>query len=239
MEFLNNFFHVTLYQPLFNILILFYQYLPGKDLGVAIISLTFLVKILLYPLNLKAIIIQKSLNEIQPKIKEIQERYKGDKQQQAVEVMALYKKEGVNPFAGFFVSLVQIPILIALFWVFWGGLQPEKLNNLYSSVPHPGLINPLFLGFLNLGQPSVILAVIAGVGQFLQVKMLTPSFKEQAQKKQNASDFSQIMQKQMLYLAPVFTVLILLKLPSGVGLYWLTTSLFSIAQQYFILKKHA
>lgn len=238
MQFLSDLFHIVLYQPLFNILILFYQYLPGKDLGIAIISLTLLIKILLYPLGVKATILQKSLNELQPKIKEIQEKYKGDRQKQTLEILALYKKENINPFAGIFISLIQVPILIALFLVFWGGLQSEKLNNLYSFVPSPGLINPLFLGILNLTQPSPLFAVLAGIGQFLQTKMLTPSLQTRAGQthQKTTPDFSQIMQKQILYLFPFFTVVVLLKLPSAVGLYWLTTSIFSIAQQYFILK---
>ena len=241
MEIFTIFFNTILYQPLFNVLILFYEYLPGKDFGVAIIALTFLVKILLYPLGFKATILQKSLNELQPKIKEIQEKYKGNRQKQAMETIALYRAENVNPFTGFFVSLIQIPILIALFWVSWGGFSPEKLANLYNFVPNPGLINPFFLGVLNLSQPSGFLAILAGISQFLQTKMITPKIaKDSAGKPRlKTPDFSQMMQKQMLYLFPIFTIFILLKLPSAVGLYWLATSVFSIVQQYFILKKYA
>lgn len=242
MGFFNNIFHTFLYQPLFNILILLYQYLPGKDLGVAIISLTLLIKILLYPLGAKAAVLQKKLNELQPKIKEIQEKYKSDKQKQTMEMLAIYKKENVNPFAGLFISLIQIPILIALFWVFWGGLKAEKLSNLYGFVSNPGVINPFLLGFLDLSQPSSILAIAAGLGQFIQTKMLTPHQKiggGQVPKSKTTPDFGQMMQKQMLYVFPFITIIFLLKLPSAVGLYWLVTSLFSIFQQYFVLKKHA
>src|SRR4030042_135677 len=130
MDFFINFFYLTLYQPLFNLLVFFYQYIPGKDFGVAIICLTLLIKILLYPLGAKAIKIQRELQVLQPKIKEIQEKYKDDKQKQTIEMLEVYKKEKINPFAGLFVSLVQVPILIALWRVFWGGIHPEKLSAL-------------------------------------------------------------------------------------------------------------
>lgn len=240
MEFLTNFFYLFLYQPLFNLLILLYQYLPGKDFGIAIICLTLLIKIALYPLGIKAIKIQRELQILQPKIKEIQEKYKDDKQKQTAEMLEIYKKEKINPFAGLFVSLLQVPILIALWSVFWGGIQPEKLSALYNFFPHPQSIDPMFLGFLNLGQPSIALAILAGISQFLQTKTMTPSpAKNLAGKSQQkpTSDFSKIMEKQMLYFFPIFTIFILWKLPAAIALYWLVTAVFSTVQQYFFLKK--
>lgn len=240
MAFFINFFNLVLYQPLFNLLVLLYQYLPGKDFGVAIICLTLLIKILLYPLGIKAIKIQRTLQELQPKIKEIQEKYKNDRQKQTLETIELYKKEKTNPFTGLFVALVQVPILIALWRVFWGGFQPEKLAGLYSFLPRPESIDPTFLGILNLTQPSIFLAIFAGISQYFQTKMITPaSAKASAGKPQQKTtpDFSQMMGKQMLYFFPIFTVFILWKLPAAIALYWLVTALFSIVQQYFVLKK--
>jgi len=238
MDFFINLFNLILYKPLFNILILFYQYLPGKDFGIAIIFLTLLIKILLYPLGVKAIKIQKSLSELQPKIKEIQEKYKGDRQKQTLEMLALYKKEKINPFSGVFVSLIQVPILIALWMVFWKGLQPEKLADLYSFIPKPESIDPTFLGVLNLAQPSVFLAIFAGISQFFQTKMISPRQKKNGLGQVTKTpDFSQMMQKQMLYFFPIFTIFILWKLPAAIALYWLVMTLFSIVQQFFILKK--
>ena len=107
MEFLINAFHLLLYQPLFNALILLYQFIPGQDFGVAIIVLTILIKILLYPLTSKAIQFQKTLIEIQPKIQELQQKFKNDKEKQVKEMMALYQKEKINPFSGFLSSFLQ------------------------------------------------------------------------------------------------------------------------------------
>jgi len=234
MSFLVDGFNLLLYQPLLNILVLLYEYIPGHDFGIAVIILTLLIRFLFYPLGIKAIKSQKALSEIQPKVKEVQEQYKDDKEKQAKEIMALYKRENINPFSSFLPLLIQLPVLIALYRVFWHGFQAEQMVNLYSFMPLPGQINTFFLGILDLAAPSLFLAVLAGISQFIQVKMTIPKFKK---KKGKQSDFSQIMQKQMQYFFPIFTVIILLRLPAAIGVYWLTTTLFTIIQQYFILKK--
>lgn len=235
MEFFIEIFNTFLYQPLFNALIFLYQFLPGKDFGVAIIVLTILLRIILYPLMLKSLKTQKVLSELQPKIQEIQKKYKEDKEKQAKEVMDLYQKEKVNPFGGCFPLLLQMPILIALFWVFRKGIDPEEMGVLYSFISHPGEIDPTFLGLINLAEPSLILALFAGVFQFFQTKMMSAKNKP-VQKEGQMAQFSVMMQKQMLYFFPIFTVLILWRLPAAIGLYWSVTALFSIFQQYLILK---
>lgn len=233
---LGTIFNTILYQPLFNVLVLLYNYLPGHDFGVAVIVLTILIKILLYPLGIKSIKSQKALAGLQPKIKEIQEKYKDNKEQQTREMLELYKKEKINPFSGFLPLLIQLPILIALFLVFRifeGGLSSAELGKLYSFVSQP-VINTKFFGFIDLIKPSIALAFLAGIFQFFQTRMVSP--KNKPNKKQVPS-FSDQMQKQMQYFFPVFTVLILLKMPAAIGLYWITTALFTIAQQYVILRK--
>ena len=233
-EFLVNIFHNFLYQPLFNLLVLLYNYIPGHDFGIAIILLTLLIRFILYPLSVKAFDSQRTIQKIQPQIQEIQKKYKDDKEKQAKETMEIYKKEKINPFSGLFLAFIQLPILIALYWVFWNGLKPEELAYLYKFVSNPGQIDAIFLGMIDLSKANVILAVLAGITQFYQTEMLTP---KAGPKKDNGPDFSQIMQKQMLYFFPAFTVIILLNLPSALGLYWTVSGIFSIIQQYFLLKK--
>lgn len=235
MSFFVNAFNTLLYKPLFNALVFLCQYLPGHDFGVAIIVLTFLIKILLYPLGVQSVKSQKTLSNLQPKIKEVQEKYKNDKEKQLKETMALYKQEKVNPFAGCLPLLIQLPILLALYRVFWRGFRPEQSVYLYGFLSHAGPINPTFLGLINLAQPSLYLAILAGVLQFFQTKMVSPKFKNRGAK-DGKFDFSGAMQKQSLYLLPIFTVLVLFKLPSAIGLYMAFTTLFTIIQQYFVLK---
>jgi len=234
MNILITAFNTILYRPLLNALVLLYQYIPGHDFGVAVIVLTILIKFLFYPLGVKAIKSQKALSILQPKIKEIQEKYKDNKEQQTREIMGLYKKEKINPFSGCLPLLIQLPVLIALYRVFWHGLQPEQMILLYSFVPAPGIIDSTFFGIIDLANPNIIVAFLAGIFQFIQVKMTTP--KPKKGKKQD-SGFAGQMQKQMQYFMPAFMVLILFRLPSAIGLYWLTTTLFTIIQQYVILKK--
>lgn len=235
MALLISAFNTILYQPLLNALVLLYQYLPGHDFGIAVIVLTILIRIILYPLMVQSLRSQKVLSELQPKIQEIQTKYKNDKERQAKEMMGLYQKEKINPFGGCLPLLIQLPILIALYRVFWRGFQPEAMDMLYSFVPRPELINPTFLGIINLGEASLVLALLAGVTQFFQTKMVTPKIKK-AKTSDQMAKFSGMMQKQMLYFFPIFTVLILLKLPAAIALYWIVTALFSIGQQYLIFK---
>jgi len=230
-----NAYNLILYQPLFNILVLLYKYLPGHDFGIAVIVLTAVIRLALYPLMAQSIKSQKILSELQPKIQEIQQKHKTEKEKQAQEIFELYKKEKINPFGSFLPLLIQLPVLIALYQVFWKGLLPESMVKLYSFISSPGLINPTFLGIINLGQGSLILAILAGVCQFFQTKMMTPKLKNTKSQDQ-MGQFSNMLQKQMLYFFPIFTVFILWKFPAAIALYWIVTSLFSIGQQYLIFK---
>lgn len=239
MEILINIFNTFLYRPLFNALVLLYQFVPGKDFGLAVILLTIIIRIIVYPLMVKSIRSQKMLSELQPKIQEIQQRYKDNKEKQAKEMMALYQREKANPFGGCLPLLIQLPVMIALYRVFWKGLDPEAMSHLYSFVPNPGTIDPTFLGIINLSQPIIGLAILAGIVQFFQTKMIMPKKKKKAAKGDQMSRFSSMMQKQMLYFFPFFTVIILLRFPSAIALYWIVTALFSIVQQKLIFKKQA
>lgn len=243
-EFLINAFHVILYQPLFNLLILLYEYIPGRDFGVAVIVLTLITRIIVYPLAAKSIKSQKAMTELQPKLKKIKKKYKNNKEKEMKAVLALYKESDINPASGCLPLLIQLPILIALYRVFWEGLQPDSMKWLYNFVSNPGSIDPIFLGFLNLDKPEYLLAFIAGILQYIQVKMTlskTPLSSESKDKK-NKIDFVQMMQTQMVYLFPIFTVYILSpmsswKLPSAIALYWIVTTLFAIWQQYSIFRE--
>jgi len=229
-------YHILLYQPLYNSLVLLYHYLPGHDFGLSIIVLTLLVRVILYPLMHSSLKSQKAMSALQPKLQEIQRKHKGDLAKQSQAIMELYRKEKINPASGFLSLLIQLPLLIALYQVFWKFSTPGQVVYLYSFVPNPGEIEPMFLNFLNLAKPSALLAVLAGIFQFFQTKMITPPVKKGGSK-DSMSRFTQVFQKEMLYFFPIFTVLILWRLPSAIGLFWITTTLFSIGQQYMVYGK--
>jgi len=235
-----QFFHVFLYQPIFNALVLFYQFIPGNDIALAIIALTIVIKLLLYPLSAQSLKSQKSMQELQPKIDALKTKYKGQKEVQAQKMMELYKEEKINPTASCLPLLIQFPILLAVFRVFGNGLsdQASSLNDLYSFVANPGHLETASRIFGDMATPSVVLAVLAGVAQFWQAKMIQVK-KPPKEAGSGAKDESMAsaMNKQMLYMMPVLTIVFGMKFPGGLALYWLTTTLLTIAQQFITLKK--
>jgi len=227
-------FNEILYRPLFNGLIFLYNAVPPHDFGVAIILLTVIIRLILYPLNQKAIVSQKRLSQLQPQVKEIQSQNSTNKVKQSQLLMELYKKNNVNPASGCLPLLLQLPILIALYQVFWNGLNPDSLSALYSFVSRPEVINPMFLGLMSLAKASPVLAILAGAFTFWQSKMMVPQPAAAGQ----GSDFGAAMNKQMLYFMPLFTVFIAWSLPAGLALYWVITTLAGILQQYYVIKKN-
>lgn len=236
-EFLANLYNVILYQPMFNSLVALYDYFPLHDFGVSIILLTIIIRFILYPLSVKSVKSQRGLQKLQPLMQDIQKKYKDNKEKQAQEMLELYKREKINPFSGIALAFIQLPILIALYQVFWNGLKTEGLANLYSFVVNPGQINPLFLGLVDLSQSNVALAILAGLVQYWQTKMMMSKNNKKTSGQGKEMDMSQAMQKQMTYFMPVFTVIILFGLPSALGLYWIVSGVFSIIQQFLIFKK--
>ncbi|OHB18765.1 MAG: hypothetical protein A2666_02430 [Parcubacteria group bacterium RIFCSPHIGHO2_01_FULL_47_10b] len=247
---MSEFFNLALVQPLFNLLVLLQSFIPGGDFGIAVILLTILVKVILFPLNQKAILSQRDLQKLQPQLQSIQQKYKDNKEKLAQESMKLYKDHKVNPLGGCLPLLIQLPILLALFQIF-RTITTIDLNTLYSFIPRPEAIHTTFLGIVDLGKASIELAIIAGALQFIQAKFMqqrqqlgvTPqkdgkkddSGKEGAvHKPANQQVMMQAMQKQMLYFMPGLTVFISLTLPGALPLYWAANTAFSIVQEQYL-----
>jgi YidC/Oxa1 family membrane protein insertase len=221
------------YRPILNLLIFFYQTIAGHDLGIAIILVTLLIRLILYPFFHTGAKQQMLMQRIQPKIKKIQEVHKDDRDQQGKALMELYKEHGVNPFTGILLLIVQIPILLTFYWVIRSGIGTAQITGLYSFIPTPTTINPLFLGFINLTSPNFILILAAAAAQFLQAKLAiyrapgsTTGTLSQAEK----------LARQMVFVGPAVTILVFYNFPAALGLYWLMSSLFSAVQQYFVNK---
>ncbi len=230
-----NIIYLLIYQPLFNLLIFFYNTVSFTDLGIAVILMTLLIKGALYPLGIKSARSQKEMEEIQPEVKKIQEKFKDDKEKQARETMELYKKRKINPFSGFVTLLIQFPILISLFQIFKRGLESEEMKHLYSFINTPEVIDYTFLGIIDLSSPNIIFAILAAVGQYFQMKVTMG--KKREEKEEKNKNTAKAIQSQMIYFLPGFTFVILLSLPSVVGLYWIITVAFSLFQQYIIQKE--
>lgn len=236
MDFFITIYQTFLYQPIFNALIWISQIIPGKDFGVAVILLTLVVRFASYPLGAQAVRAQKKFAEIQPKMKEIQEKFKGKREEQTKAMMELYKTAKVNPFASFLPLLIQIPIFIVLYQIFANGLQAEQFANLYPFVPEPKTIDASFLGLIDLNARSFPIAILAGILQFFQLKQMNPKGSKK-KKKGDKPDFASMMQTQMPYIFPILIVWIASSLPSAFGLYLVATTVFSIWQHWFIARK--
>jgi YidC/Oxa1 family membrane protein insertase len=231
-------FYLVLTQPLFNLLVFFYDLLPIQDLGLAIILLTFFIKLVLLPLSQKALRSQKALQELQPEIAEIQAKFKGDREKLGRATMKLYQARGINPMGGCLPLLIQLPILIALFDLF---RRFESINldaTLYPFIANPGGFSPVFLGLVNLIEPSLVLALIAGLAQFWQSRLMFKIRPKTSIEAKRSELFSHLMGKQMIYVMPALTAFIALSLPSALALYWAVNALFTVGQELY-LKRNA
>lgn len=235
-------FQELLYRPLFNSLVFLYQTVSFYDFGIAIIILTVLIRLLLYPLAQKSIQSQKEMSAVQGDIKKIQEQYKNNKEEQTKRIMALYKEKKINPFSGCLPLLIQLPLLIALYRVFLAGFKDQNLQSLlYSFVPNPGAINHIFLGLIDISKnKNLILALLASALQFYQSKMMMDQQKKSQllPAKQSTPDFSTTLSRQMTYMMPVMTAYFAYSFPAGLALYWVVTTAFSIVQQWRVFSKN-
>ena len=226
---MKTFFTEVLYRPLFNALVFLYNTVAFRDLGLAIILLTLLIRFVLYPLFYKSFKNQLVMQRLQPHIKKIQETHKDDKHQQAAKLMELYKEHKFNPFSGIFLLILQLPVLIALYRVFLNDFTATaSLKSLYSFIAPVSPIQASFFGLIDLTKPSMIVLVLAVVAQYFQAKAALP--------KQSASTPATAMGKQMLFIGPLITFFILLMLPAAIGFYWVVSSLFSIFQQFIVTR---
>lgn len=229
-------FHIFFYDPLLNTLVFLYNTVAFGDLGIAIILLTLLIRLILFPIFHKGAKQQAVMREMQSELKEIREKFAKDKVKQSEEMMALYKKYGVNPFSSILLLVVQIPILLALYRIFLQGLTPESFGLLYGFIETPVEIHHSFLGLIDLSERSILLVSIAALGQYLQ-GILTL----RATPLKGGSSQMEKMGRTMVFVAPLLTLVVFFNLPAAVALYWVVSSAFSVVQQIAInrsLKRH-
>lgn len=223
-----NFWNDLLIQPLTATLLLFYN-LFGGSLGLAIIALTIVLRILLFPLSLPALRSVKVQRELKPKLDKLKRKYKDDRQGLAQAQMELFRQAGVNPFAGCLPQLLQVFILIALYRVFIGFLTEGGLNTQF------------IVWDLSQRDPYLILPILAAATQLFLSRMMLPAVSEEeaAAKatKEQSDDLATALQKQNLYLFPLLTLMIGLQLPSGLMLYWFVASLIQFGQQWWITRR--
>ena len=240
---MSSLFQNFLVEPLYNALVFLLNVIPFADLGIAVVILTIVVRVIIFPISKNAIKSQIQMKEIAPKIKELQEKYKDDRQKLALETMQLYKDHNVKPFASILMIFIQLPIIFALYFVFFReGLPNINLDILYSFISAPENISANFI-FIDLTAKSIILAIAAALTQFLQAKILmsrnigATSSENQTEKEKMMSDIMKGMQIQMKYVMPVFMGFIAYSLGGVIALYFTTSNTFSIFQELYLTKK--
>lgn len=191
-----NIFDLLIVQPIFNVLMVIYGLIPGGDFGISVIIFTVLVRLLMWPLVKKQLHQTKVMRAIQPELKKIKAKAKGNKQLEAQLMMELYRERGVNPFSSIGLLIVQLPIFIALYQVINIVTQQrdrielftydvfEKLGSVGTLIADPSHFNETLLGLVNLADtaiggdglyiPLVLLAMVAAGLQYVQSKQITP-----------------------------------------------------------------
>lgn len=243
------------YQPIYNGFVALITFLPDHSLGWAIIIITLIIRMILLVPQHHMLESQKKLQIIQPKIKKLQEEYKGDQATLGMKMLELYKKEWVNPMSSILPLLIQMPILIWLYWVITEINDPSNFYHLYTFFKdfNPTEISTYFYG-IHLdavgGVVGGIMAILLGAIQWIQAKL---SFVYQAKKTPEKSKEMEVkkpeegtpeaifdpemMQKMMLYFFPLMIAGTSYFFPHGVGLYWFIGTIFVIAQQAYVNRK--
>ncbi len=235
---ISSLFSSFVYNPLYNGLIFFVGNVPYADVGIAVILLTIIVKVVLLPLAHIAIRSQIVMNAIKPELEAIRAKYKDNKQEQAKQTMSLYKDKKINPFAMIIPLFIQIPIIFGLYWVFFkGGLPNVNTDILYSFITIPDVINMQFIGLVDVGGKSLVMAILAGITQYIHTKISFPKLDTKNKEKSFKNDLAKSMHIQMRYVLPIIVGVISYTISAAIALYWTTSNIFAILQEVFIRKR--
>jgi YidC/Oxa1 family membrane protein insertase len=219
--------------PVLNVLVAL-SHILGDSFGLAIIALTVIIRLILWPLTKRQLNSTKALQEMQPKIQELQKKYGKNQQKLQQEMMKLYKEAGVNPLGCLWPMLVQFPIWIALYQAIMRALAttPENLLDLSQRLYSWNIVSqaiPLSSKFLwlNLGQPDPywILAIIVGGTMWVQQKMTQAPAVDPRQESTS---------RMMTLMMPLMFGFLTLMFPSGLALYWAVSNIIGIITQYFV-----
>lgn len=241
--------NILLKTPLLNLLFLLTRLL-GNNLGLGILAFTVFLQLALTPLRLPQLKSAQKMKNIKPELDGLKDKHKDDKQALALAQMEIYKKHGINPLGGFVPTIVSIIVLIALYRVLFEVIEATDISTINSrlyfeflKLPDVSFLKTSFL-WLDIGKPDpyYILPVVVGFSQWLMTRTMGPPKADKESKKgkegkKNEEDMMTAMQGQMQFLFPIMTALITLRLPAGVGLYWLVSVVFGIIQQRWTHKQ--
>jgi len=226
-------YNLIIYIPLYNSLMGLMAVFPWIDIGVAIILLTIIVRLVLFPFSRQSIKTQIRMREIQPEIAALQKKYT-NKQEQTLKTMELYRQKGIRPLAGVLILFIQLPILLGLYYVFAkSGLPTINTTILYPFV-HIPTINMNFLGVLDMSKMSILMAAIAAISQYIQLRFSLASQVSSSDPNNPAA----AMSKQMRYIMPAMIFILAFRFPAAISLYWAVGNLFMLGQELFVRFHH-
>ena len=232
--------HTFFFDPIYNTLIFFVDTITTHDVGLAVIATVVLVKIVLLPIALKASRTNQLMKRVQPELKAIQEKYKDKREELALHLMEVYKREKLNPFSPLLILIIQLPVLFALYFAV-RSLPDITSSLLYTFVPTPDVVNMFFLGSIPMDARHMGLALLAGITMHFQARVSLPPKEEK--KKDAKPDFAQDMQDSMrtmmLYVLPVTIIVFGYSFAAVISLYFTISNLTSIAQELYVRKKIA
>lgn len=231
-------FHTLFYEPLYNLIAFLLQVMPMHDIGLAVIAITCIVKGVLFPLNMSALRSQLVMKKLEGEMKSIKELYSKNPQESSKKMMELYKREGVNPFASLLVIIIQIPILLALYFVISKGLHADA-DSLYSFITFPDTLHTMAFGVLDVTKHSLVIAILTGISSYVLAKRQTATMIQVKESKDETfqDHFMKSMRIQLLYVLPVIIAVSSYVLPAALGLYWITGNVLGIFQDMYAKKK--
>jgi len=210
-------------------------FVPGGDVGIAVILLTIIIRLILLPFSLSAARTQRAMKILEPKIKDLKEKHKGDKEKEALETLALYREARVNPFLSIVTVFIQIPILLALYWVFrYEPFATIDAARIYALTPIPHSVSLEFLGLISVTGKSVVLAALAGVTQFFQARLSLSGTNAPSGAATTQGNFQQVMSMQLKYVFPILIAVISYTTSGAVALYFVTTNLAGVVQEWYV-----
>jgi YidC/Oxa1 family membrane protein insertase len=256
-------YNTFIFQPLYNGLVILMS-IPWIDVGMAVVLFTIIVRLILYPLSKSALLAQVKMKEIEPEMNKIKKEYANDRQLQGQKMMELYKTKNIKPFSGILLLVIQLPILFGLISIFYK-IVPTVGQTVLEAVQKTGLLYPFVQGIfvhspslsllgLDLTNKSLILALLTGIIQFLQLhyslashqnRLASKNNKQPSSKSEKTSDMMANMNDQMKYFMPILAFasvywIIPASYPQAaaiIAVYWSVSTLFTLAQELYVRKK--
>lgn len=231
---IGTFFNTFFYNPIYNALVALVAILPGYDVGLAVIALTIMIRLVLLPFSLSSARTQRAMKKLEPQIKALKDKHKNDKEKEALETLALYKEARVNPFSSILVAFIQIPVLLALYWVFTKEpFTAIDTLRIYSFTPEPKMFSLELFGLVSVAGKSIILAILAGFTQYLQAHFaLSGTMKPSGSGMQ--MDFQKILGLQLKFVFPFLIATISYTTSGAVALYFITTNTVGVLQELYM-----